>query len=177
MMKATQNPLRRISSRAIIVLCLGLFVSAGVPARAASWSGIEPLRSRRADVERALGAPVNEQPDNAGALVFRVAGGTVTVSFADARFVQSRNLGADAVGTVLQIVLQHENANETPESLNLIGNRAFRREQRNNIVAFTNERDGLVYLFIDNRLRTTRYTPTLEQLGRGGRGRGFRTIF
>ena len=87
MMKANQNPLRRISSRAIIVLCLGLIVSAGV-SRAASWSGIEPLRSRRADVERALGAPVNEQPDNAGALVFRVAGGTVTVSFADARFIQ-----------------------------------------------------------------------------------------
>ena len=180
MMKKTSTHFRRTSlNRAIIALGLGLIISTSflVPtAQAGSWSGIEPLRSRRADVERALGSPLAVQPDNAGALQFRVAGGTVTVSFADARFVESRHLSSEIVGTVLQIVLQHENSSETPESLGLINNRSFTREQRENVTVFGNERDGVFYLFLNNRLKTTRYTPSAAQFGRG-RGRGFRTIF
>lgn len=163
--------------RAVITLSLVLIVQASVTQTtwAATWSGIEPLRSRRADVERALGAPVDVQPENAGALQFRVTGGTVTVSFADARFVESRRLNPQIEGTVLQIVLQHENSNDTPESLELVNNRDFTREHTGNVTVFSNARDGIFYLFIDNRLKTTRYTPSAAQYARG-QGRRLRTL-
>lgn len=142
-------------------------VSSALPAaRAASWSGIEPLKSRRADVERVLGKPVEDRPGQTGTLRFKVAGGTVTVAFIDARFVAAHKLSPALEGTVRQIVLQHESSSESPESLKLANNGSFEREDRGQVSVFRNTRDGLAYTFIGGRLRTTYYTAASAQLAR-----------
>jgi hypothetical protein len=87
--------------------------------RAAGWRNLEPLKSRRADVERELGQPVQAQTGAGNSLNFKVTGGLVTVTFVDAKFVQTKKLSPGLEGTVLLIVLQHENSSDTPESLNL----------------------------------------------------------
>ena len=142
------------------------FAALPPPARAAAWSGIEPLKSRRADVERLLGKPLADKPGQTGALRFKVAGGSVTVVFIDARFVSAHKLDASLEGTVRQIVLQHDNASDTPESMKLTSNDAFVREARGNVTTFRNQRDGVGYTFIDGRLRTTNYTAASAQLAR-----------
>jgi len=134
-----------------------------LPTRAASWSGIEPFKSRRADVERALGAPVSDKLGDGDTLQFRVAGGLVTVAFVTRRFVETKKLNSQVEGTVLQIILQHENAPDTPETLNLKSDSDFKREDRNSVSVFRNTRDGMFYTFVNNRLKTTRYAPTAEQ--------------
>lgn len=156
---------RRRVGVALAVLTVATLLSWG-QARAASWLGIEPFKSRRADVERALGRPLQAAPDASGALHFKVAGGTVTVQFVDAKFVASKKLSHEAEGTVLQIVLQHERAGDTPESLKLNGNGDFEREERGNILVFRNQKEGLYYTFIDGKLKTTRYAASAEQIGR-----------
>ncbi len=148
------------------LLCL-LNVNLGQrAAQAASWSGIEPLRSRRADVERQLGRPATEQPGETGTLRFRVAGGTVTVTFVTARFVQTKKLDPSLEGTVSTIVLQHENASDTPESLSVTNDSKYEREARGNVATFTNIRDGLAYTFIGGKLKTSYYAATAAQLSR-----------
>src|SRR5437667_12053838 len=92
-------------------------------ASAASWNGIEPLKSRREDVLKTLGKPVAE--DANGALRFVVAGGTALVVFVDRKFVNNKKLRPNLEGTVLEIVLQHDHSNETPQSMNLLKHRAF----------------------------------------------------
>jgi hypothetical protein len=139
-------------------------------AGAASWNNIEPLKSRRADVERALGRPLRDQPGQEGTLQFKVAGGTVTIAFVTARFVANKKLARDVEGTVLQIILQHDNSNDTPESLGLPGKRGFEREERQGAVIYSNLKDGILYTFYNGKLKTTRYTPSSEQLGRARRG-------
>jgi hypothetical protein len=141
-------------------------MAAAVSTRAASWSGIEPLKSRRADVERALGKPLETKPGQTGTLRFKVAGGAVTVVFIDARFVSAHKLDPALEGTVRQIVLQHDKATDTPESLKLTSNDAFVRDERGNVKTFRNQRDGVGYTFIDGRLRTTNYTAASAQLAR-----------
>ena len=136
------------------------------PAGAATWNGIEPLKSRRADVERVLGRPVNDVPGQTGTLRFKVAGGMVTVSFFNSKFVTSRKLAPEVEGTVMQIVLQHDHAPDTPESLKLVKNSRFERETRQNIAVFTNQKDGIVYTFIDGKLKTTYFSAAAEQLAR-----------
>src|SRR5918998_1534981 len=86
-------------------------------ALAVDWNGIELMKSRRADVERILGKPRQAQPGQGGTLHFQVLGGKVTVAFVDARFVATKKLHPELEGTVLQIILQHENSSETPESM------------------------------------------------------------
>ncbi len=152
---------------AAAVLASLLIAFAFAPAaRAASWSGIEPLKSRRADVERVLGKPVEDKPGQTGTLKFKVAGGTVTVVFIDARFVAAHKLAPALEGTVRQIVLQHDSSTESPESLKLAGNGSFEREDRGQVSVFRNSRDGLAYTFIGGRLRTTYYTAASAQLAR-----------
>lgn len=151
----------RILSCALSFALLALVFVA--PARAASWSGIEPFKSRRADVERALGAPVSAKLGDGDTLQFRVAGGLVTIAFVTRRFVETKKLDAKLEGTVLQIILQHENATDTPETLNLKSDSDFKREDRGGVSVFRNTRDGMFYTFVNNRLKTTRYAPTAEQ--------------
>jgi hypothetical protein len=159
---------RRVWAQAV-VCCAALLIFAQA-ATAASWNNIEPLKSRRADVERALGRPLKDQPGEEGTLQFKVMGGTVTVAFATARFVANKKLAREVEGTVLQIILQHENSNDTPESLGLPGKRGFEHEERQGATIYSNLREGIIYTFYDGKLKTTRYTPSAEQLGRARKG-------
>jgi hypothetical protein len=131
---------------------------------AASWNTIEPLKSRRADVERVLGKPVTDKPGNNGTLQFSVAGGTVTIAFVDARFVATKKLQPELEGTVKQVVLQHANSNDTPESLNIVRNSNFERQDgANNITIFRNLKEGIAYTFIGGKLKTSYFTPSQEE--------------
>lgn len=161
---------RRVWASAIASIA-ALLIFAPDAAAAASWNDIEPLKSRRADVERALGRPLKDQPGQEGTLQFKVAGGTVTIAFVTARFVANKKLARDLEGTVLQIILQHDNSTDTPESLGLPGKRGFEREERQQgATIYSNLRDGILYTFYNGKLKTTRYTPSSEQLGRARRG-------
>jgi len=145
----------------IFVVFAALVISS--PAEAAPWGGIEPLKSRRADVERLLGKPLRDQPGSNGTLHFKVAGGIITIVFIDARFVATKKLFPEMEGTVRQIVLQHENARETPESLNIASNSSFERQEGQGTVVYRNLKEGLVYTFIGGKLKTSYFTPSAEQ--------------
>ncbi|HEY6045136.1 MAG TPA: hypothetical protein VIU65_00955 [Pyrinomonadaceae bacterium] len=144
-------------------------LSFAVAARASSWRGIEPFVSKRADVERAMGTPATEGPN--GSLNFAVAGGTVSVSFVDQNFVKSKKLRAEVEGTVLQIILQHESSSDTPESMNLVKNHDFVRDKTKDALIYRNLKEGIVYTFIGDRLRTTRYTFSEKQIRFARHGR------
>ena len=137
------------------------------PAKAAPWGGIEPFKSRRADVVKALGEPAGESPD--GVLRFKVMGGSVQISFVNERFVSAKKLNKELVGTVLEIVLEHDHSTETPESLKLSQNKAFIRDDTDAFTIFRNLKQGLVYTFSHGILRTTRYTFADGQLERARR--------
>jgi hypothetical protein len=139
----------------------------GTPVSASSWNGIEPFKSRRADVIKILGEPLGESPD--GVMRFAVMGGSVQVSFVSERFVAAKKLRTDLAGTVLEIVLQHEHSSDTPESLKLVQNRSFTRDETQTSIVFRNLKEGILYTFMQGNLRTTRYTFGDEQLGRARR--------
>ncbi len=149
----------------VVAAFAAVLVSSGV-ARAATWKGLEPFTSRRGDVERVLGAPVSDKVAQQGTLQFSVSGGTVTVQFVDAKFVASKKLSPSAEGTVLQIVLQHERATDTPESMNLTSNKDFESRDQGNVVLYYNTKEGLFYTFVDGKLKTTRYAASLDQIAR-----------
>jgi hypothetical protein len=133
---------------------------------AGTWHNIEPLKSRRADVERELGKPDTSEAVAPDTLRFKVAGGKVTVSFVTRKFVQTKKLPDTLVGAVLEIVLQHDNAADTPDSMGLTKNSSFQRDERDAVVVYRNLKDGVSYTFIHGRLRTTRYSPASEALVR-----------
>src|ERR1700730_152404 len=83
-----------------VVLVLGS-MSFARDAKAASWQGIEPFKTRRADVLQILGTPISQSPE--GVLRFRVSGGSVQVSFADEKFVTAKKLRPEIAGTVIEI--------------------------------------------------------------------------
>ena len=155
--------LRRLATGASLALVSLIILSQS--AMAMEWNGIEPLKSRRADVERILGKPVTSQPGQEGTLHFKVLGGKVTIAFVNARFVTTKKLSPELEGTVLQIVLQHENSSETPESMRLVGNSNFEREASQGVTIFRNLKDGIAYTFFQGKLKTTRYSPSSKQLG------------
>lgn len=160
---------QRLASQVTASLIVAVFacVSFTRVANGASWNRIEPLKSRRADVVQILGQPISESPD--GALRFTVAGGSVQVSFVDEKFVTTKKLKPELAGTVLQIVLQHEHSSDTPESMNLLKNRQFVRDNIQGVSIFRNIKEGIVYTFIDGTLKTTRYTFADGQLFRARR--------
>lgn len=135
---------------------------------AMGWNGIEPLKSRRADVERILGHPVQEQTD--GTLHFKVAGGTVSISFVNAHFVASKKLYPEYEGTVLEIVLQHDTSSDTPESMELKGKSNFVRDDMRGGTIFRNQKDGISYAFFNGKLSMTYYTASAMLLGRARKG-------
>ena len=147
-----------------------LLSSAG-DVRAATWKGLEPFVSNRADVLRVLGAPVADRMAEDGSLEFNVSGGKVTVFFVTQKFVETKRLPAHYQGTVLQIVLQHERATDTPESMNLVSNKSFKREARGGVEKYTDEKEGLIYTFVESHLKTTRYAYSLDRLARIQRGK------
>ena len=138
---------------------------------AATWKGLEPFVSKRADVERVLGVPATDHLADNGTLHFNVAGGQVTVFFVTAKFIAAKKLSPDLEGTVLQIVLQHTNATDTPESMNLVNNKDFTRQSDKQVDFYLNAKDGLGYTFVNDRLKTTRYSYSSEQLARIQRGK------
>ena len=158
------------SAAVVLAAVASLLLSAG-GARAASWKGLEPFVSKRADVERVLGAPVADRMAQEGSLKFNVSGGSVMVFFVTPRFVAAKHLSPKLEGTVLQIVLSHDNATDTPESMNLVKNSAFKRDAKGEVEVYTNEKDGIVYTFVSSRLKTTRYAYSEQQLARIQRGK------
>ena len=164
---------RRARARAFalsLAAALAVLLSAGM-ARAATWKGLEPFVSKRADVERVLGAPVSDRLAEEGTLEFNVSGGRVTVFFVTPKFVASKKLPAHYEGTVLQIVLQHERAQDTPESMNLVTNKSFRREAKGSVEKYSDDKEGIFYTFVESRLKTTRYAYSMDRLGRIQRGK------
>ena len=157
---------RRLSAFGVGFVALASLFILSQSAMAMDWNGIEPLKSRRADVERILGRPIADQPGQDGTLHFKVMGGKVTVAFVNARFVQTKKLSPELEGTVLQIVLQHENSSETPESMRLVDNSNFEREDRQGGTIFRNLKDGIAYTFFQGKLKTTRYSPSSRELGK-----------
>ncbi|MCA1635974.1 MAG: hypothetical protein LC802_20350 [Acidobacteria bacterium] len=157
-----------IKSFAVAFVALMLAAQA---AQAASWKGLEPFISKRADVERVLGAPVQDHLAQNGTLHFNVSGGMVTIFFVTSKFVAAKKLSPALEGTVLQIVLQHTNAADTPESMNLVKNKAFDRQSKDQVDFFLNAKEGLGYTFVGDRLKTTRYSYSSEQLARIQRGK------
>jgi len=136
--------------------------------RAASWQGLEPFKSRRGDVLQALGTPLSDP--FGGPVTFKILGGTASISFVDANFVRTKKLQSELEGTILQIILQHESSSDTPESMGLLKNRDFTREEAKDALIFRNLKAGIVYTFLNGKLKTTRYTFSENQIGRA-RGR------
>ena len=157
---------RLTRTRALFLAALALLPFAS-SVKASEWQGIEPLKSHREDVLRILGTPVNEGAT--GPLTFKVMGGTVSVSFVDQNFVRTKHLRPEFQGTVLQIILQHENSSDTPESMKLAENRNFTREQIKDALVFRNLKQGVVYTFLSGTLKTTRYTFSEDQVSRARR--------
>lgn len=156
-----------ITRRSAVLLVAIAFILIASSVRASSWQGIEPFKSRRDDVLRILGTPINGSQN--GPLTFKVMGGTVSVSFVDQTFVRTKHLRPEVEGTVLQIILQHENSSDTPESMKLADNRNFTRDETKTAVVFRNLKDGIVYTFFDGTLKTTRYTFSEAQISRARR--------
>jgi len=156
----------RLGWRTALLIVLSTFCLSS-SANAGSWQGIEPLKSRRADVEQILGRPISESPN--GPLTFKVMGGTASVSFVDEKFVKAKRMRPELEGTVLQIILQHENSSDTPESMNLSKNRDFVRDDAKGALIYRNLKDGIVYTFLEGKLKTTRYTFSDRQIGRARR--------
>src|ERR687894_1286054 len=151
---------RRAGARAValsLAAALAFLLPAGA-AQAATWKGLEPFVSKRADVEKVLGAPTNDRFAEDGTLEFNVSGGRVTVFFVTPKFIASKKLPSHYEGTVLQIVLQHESARDTPESMNLVTNKSFKREAKGSVEKYSDDKDGLFYTFVESRLKTTRYS-------------------
>jgi hypothetical protein len=160
---------RRVVSVAIVALASLLILSQS--AEAAGWNGIEPLKSRRADVEKILGRPINDSIGETATLHFKVNGGTVTVAFVTARFISNKKLKPELEGTVLEIVLEHDNSSDTPETMNIAGKSNFEREVRKDGgEIYRNLKDGIVYTFLKGKLKTTRFTASSTQLGRARKG-------
>ena len=125
------------------------------------------MKTSRAEVLKILGTPVTDTAD--GPLTFKVMGGTVTVFFVDQNLVRAKRLRANVAGTVLQIVLQHENSSNTAELLGLLKNKDFTREDSKEAVIFRNLKEGIVYTFVSGKLKTTRYTFSDNQISHARR--------
>ena len=157
-----REPIIARRSLSLTFVILFVLVTAVSSTMAAPWGGIEPFKSRRADVIKILGEPVAESPD--GILRFKVMGGSIQVGFVNEKFAAAKKLRPEIVGTVLQIVVEHDRAPDTPESLKLLGNKAFTKDETDERTIFRNLKDGIVYTFMQGRLRTTRYTFADSQL-------------
>lgn len=161
----TTRPLLNVAAALLIAILFSLSTSSVV--QAGSWQGLEPFKSRRSDVLQALGTPLSDP--FGGPLSFKILGGTASVSFVDENFVRAKKLRPETAGTVLQIILQHDNSSDTPESMGLLKNKDFDREEAKHALIFRNLKEGIVYTFLNGTLKTTRYTFSESQLSRARR--------
>ena len=127
-------------------------------AHAATWNGVEPLKSRRADVLRILGKPAAENPADAS-IRFATPEGGVTVSLVTRDFAAQKGWSPELEGTVVQILLQHAGSKETPKSLRLDGNPRFDREVRGASVFYRNRQEGIIRIFTNGKLATSIFAP------------------
>ena len=136
-------------------------------------AGLAPALGQQTDVLDLLTQLVDKSlvlvGETEGMLRYKVSGGSIQISFVDEKFVASKKLRPELAGTVLEIVLQHEHSSDTAESMKLLKNRDFIRDDVRNITVYRNIKDGVVYTFIDGTLKTTRHTFADSQLGRARR--------
>jgi len=149
---------------AIVAAAFAVLMIASQEARAATWKGLEPFVSKRADVERVLGKPTADRLAQDGTLRFELPDGAATISFVTPKFIAARKLSPALEGTVLQIVVQHVASTNTPESLNLVKNPDYEVVASGPTQVYTNPKAGIYYSFVENRLKTTRYSYSAEQL-------------
>ncbi len=162
-MKYTRVPSAQ-STLAILAAAFAVLVLASQGARAATWKGLEPFVSKRADVERVLGRPTADRVAQDGTLRFELPDGPVTVSFVTPKFIAARKLSSALEGTVFQIVVQQAASTNTPESLNLVKNPDYEVVASGPTQVYINPKDGIYHSFVESRLKTTRYSYSAEQL-------------
>src|SRR5215212_2578615 len=153
--------------------CAGLVLAAAAyvllssaQTRSATWKGLEPFVSNRADVERVLGAAAADRMAEDATLEFNVSGGKVTVFFVTTKFIAAKKLPERYLGTVLQIVLQHDRATDTPESMDLVRNKAYEHRHDKGVDVYLEPKEGIAYTFVDSRLKTTRYTYSSQRFAK-----------
>ena len=112
---------------AIVAAAFAVLMIAWQEARAATWKGLEPLVSRRTDVERVLGPPTADRLAKDGTLQFEAPEGSVTVFFVTPKFIAARKLPPRLEGTVLLILVQYKSSTATPGSMRLPANQDFER--------------------------------------------------
>ncbi len=152
------------SALAVLAAAFAVLMFASQEARAATWKGLEPFVSKRADVERVLGRPTTDRLAKDGTLHFALPDGAVTFSFVTPKFIAARKLSPALEGTVFQIVVQHAASTHTPESLKLVKNPDYEVVASGPTQVYTNPKDGIYYTFVESRLKTTRYSYSAEQL-------------
>ena len=152
------------SSLAVLAVAFAAFTLASQDTRAATWKGLEPFVSKRADVERVLGKPTSDRLAIDGTLQFDRAEGPVKISFVTPKFIASKKLSPALEGTVFQIVVQHAASTDTPESLKVVNNPDYEKVAAGPAHVYTNPKDGIYYTFVGGRLKTTRYSYSDEQL-------------
>jgi hypothetical protein len=152
------------SAVAVLAAAFAALMLASQETRAATWKGLEPFVSKRADVERVLGKPTADRLATNGTLHFAQPNGAVTISFVTPKFIAARKLSPALEGTVLVIVVQHAASTDTPESLNLVKNPDYEKVASGPTQVYTNPKDGIYYTFVESRLKTTRYSYSAEQL-------------
>jgi hypothetical protein len=55
--------------------------------------------------------------------------------------------------------------------MNLVNNKAFKREAKGEVEKYTDEKEGIVYTFVGSHLKTTRYAYSEQQLARIQQGK------
>lgn len=145
-------------SLTVLAAAWAVLVIGSDSARAATWKGLEPLVSKRADVERVLGKPSEDRLGKDAELYFDVPEDPVTVFFVTPKFIAARKLPARLEGTVLLILVQHPSSRETPGSMKLRANLDFERQLTGPTETYFNPKVGIYYTFVESRLRTTRYS-------------------
>ena len=148
---------------AIVAAAFAVLMLAAQGARAATWKGLEPLVSKRADVERVLGPPTADRLAKDGTLQFAAPEGAATVFFVTPKFIAARKLPPRLEGTVLLILVQHTSSTATPGSMKLPANQDFERQVSGPTEIYTNPKDGVYHTFVESRLKTTRYSYSAER--------------
>ena len=146
----------------LAVACAALMLGSQ-DAQGATWKGLEPLVSKRTDVERVLGPPTADRLAKDGTLQFAAPEGTATVFFVTPKFITARKLPPRLEGTVLLILVQHTSSTQTPGSMRLPANLDFERQVSGPTEIYANPKDGIYHTFVESRLKTTRYSYSAER--------------
>ena len=151
------------SALAVLVMAFAGLMFGSQEAQGATWKGLEPLVSRRADVERVLGPPTADRLAKDGSLQFSAPEGGATVFFVTPKFIAASKLPPRLEGTVLLILVQHTSSTATPGSMRLPANQDFSHQVSGPTEIYSNPRDGVYHTFVHSRLKTTRYSYSAER--------------